>query len=79
MNDNLKSRYCLPPMTRLIMIAEELENVHDLPEQSAVLTDIYNELKEFAEPDYCPYDCSNCHDDDCPCVNCIDSRKEQND
>lgn len=22
------------------------------------------------QPGYCPYDCSNCHDDECPCSNC---------
>lgn len=21
-------------------------------------------------PGHCPYDCSNCHDDECPCSNC---------
>ena len=24
------------------------------------------------QPGYCPYDCSNCHDDECPCSNCPD-------
>lgn len=22
------------------------------------------------QPGYCPYDCSNCHDDECPCPDC---------
>lgn len=22
------------------------------------------------QPAYCPYDCSGCHDDECPCSNC---------
>lgn len=40
-------------------------------------TDLADRLFDL-QPAYCPYDCSGCHDDECPCDNCATPRRSEN-
>lgn len=47
-------------------------------ETAAPFADLAERLFDL-QPGYCPYDCSGCHDDECPCPNCCADCSAQGD
>lgn len=51
-------------------IVQDWRDAHGLPVFDAQIEELVADRLFGHRPAYCPYDCSGCHDDECPCSNC---------